>query len=127
MATTGQVESLIYSKPESRAPTGTHYCPGCTHGIAHRLIAEVIDELGLREETIGVAPVGCAVFAYNYFTMDFAAGAPGGGRAPGGPRAFSGTPRALGASRQGRGGARLPDAHGGEPIPARRLGLRRPT
>jgi len=80
MATTGQVESLIYSRPESLTPTGTHYCPGCTHGIAHRLIAEVIDELGLREETIGVAPVGCAVFAYNYFNMDFAEAAHG--RAP---------------------------------------------
>ena len=58
--------------PEALAPTATHYCPGCTHGIAHRLVAEVIDELGVREDTIGVASVGCSVFAYNYFSVDFA-------------------------------------------------------
>ena len=49
----------------------THYCPGCTHGTAHRLIAEVIDEMGLKGKTIGVASVGCSVFAYNYFDVDF--------------------------------------------------------
>ena len=48
----------------------THYCPGCGHGTAHRLIAEVIDELGIRERTIGIAPVGCAVLAYNYLDVD---------------------------------------------------------
>ncbi|HAE59776.1 MAG TPA: 2-oxoglutarate oxidoreductase, partial [Anaerolineae bacterium] len=48
-----------------------HYCPGCTHGIAHRLIAETLDEMGLAEKTIGVAPVGCSVFIYNYFETDF--------------------------------------------------------
>lgn len=74
------VESLIYTKPGSLTPVGTHYCPGCTHGIAHRLVAEVIDEMGLQEETIGIAPVGCAVFAYNYFRLDFAEAAHG--RAP---------------------------------------------
>ncbi|MGE5465501.1 MAG: thiamine pyrophosphate-dependent enzyme, partial [Syntrophothermus sp.] len=47
-----------------------HYCPGCGHGVAHRLIAEVISELGIQENTIGVAPVGCAVFAYNYLNID---------------------------------------------------------
>jgi 2-oxoglutarate ferredoxin oxidoreductase subunit beta len=73
-------ESLIYTKPGSLTPIGTHYCPGCTHGIAHRLVAEVIDEMGMRERTIGIAPVGCAVFAYNYFNMDFAEAAHG--RAP---------------------------------------------
>ncbi len=78
--TEGMVESLIYAKPRSLTPIGTHYCPGCTHGIAHRLIAEVIDEMGVREKTIGVAPVGCAVFAYQYFNMDFAEAAHG--RAP---------------------------------------------
>jgi len=57
-----------------------HYCPGCTHGIAHRLIAEVMDEMGIRERTIGVAPVGCSVFAYNYFDCDFVEAAHG--RAP---------------------------------------------
>jgi 2-oxoglutarate ferredoxin oxidoreductase subunit beta len=74
------VESMIYTKPESLTEIGTHYCPGCTHGIAHRLIAEVIDEMGVRENTIGIAPVGCSVFAYNYFNMDFAEAAHG--RAP---------------------------------------------
>mgnify|MGYP001766119051 FL=1 len=57
-----------------------HYCPGCTHGVAHRLIAEVMDEMDIREITIGVAPVGCSVFAYNYFNCDFVEAAHG--RAP---------------------------------------------
>jgi 2-oxoglutarate ferredoxin oxidoreductase subunit beta len=74
------VEELVYQRPASLTPVHTHYCPGCTHGIAHRLIAEVIDELGIREKTIGVAPVGCSVFAYNYFDCDFAEAAHG--RAP---------------------------------------------
>jgi 2-oxoglutarate ferredoxin oxidoreductase subunit beta len=74
------VESQIYAKPESLTKGGTHYCPGCTHGISHRLIAEIIDEMGERENSIGIAPVGCAVFAYNYFNMDFAEAAHG--RAP---------------------------------------------
>ena len=77
MADANMVESLVYTKPESLTQVGTHYCPGCTHGVAHRLIAEVIDEMGLREQAIGVAPVGCAVFAYNYFNMDFAEAAHG--------------------------------------------------
>src|SRR5512145_1072379 len=62
---------LVYSRPESLTDVSTHYCPGCTHGTAHRLIAEVLDEMGLRERTVGVAPVGCSVFAYNYFNCDF--------------------------------------------------------
>ncbi|HLN63704.1 MAG TPA: thiamine pyrophosphate-dependent enzyme [Symbiobacteriaceae bacterium] len=53
------------------SPVVTHYCPGCSHGVVHRLIAEVIDELGIRESTIGVASVGCSVLAYNYFETDF--------------------------------------------------------
>lgn len=73
-------ESLIFSKPESLTKVSTHYCPGCSHGVAHRLIAETIDEMGLRENTVGIAPVGCSVFAYNYFNMDFAEAAHG--RAP---------------------------------------------
>ena len=71
---------VVYTRPDSLADTPTHYCPGCTHGVAHRLIAEVIDEMGLRESTIGVAPVGCSVFAYNYFDCDFVEAAHG--RAP---------------------------------------------
>jgi 2-oxoglutarate ferredoxin oxidoreductase subunit beta len=61
----------IFSRPESLTEVVTHYCPGCTHGVIHRLVAEVLDELGLRERTLGVAPVGCSVFAYNYFNTDF--------------------------------------------------------
>ncbi len=60
----------IFSKPKSLFDTQTHYCAGCGHGIVHRLIAEVIDSLGIREKTIGLAPVGCAVLAYNYFNFD---------------------------------------------------------
>lgn len=62
---------VIFSRPEAMTDTITHYCPGCTHGIIHRLIAEVIDDLGVRERTLGVAPVGCSVLAYNYFHTDF--------------------------------------------------------
>ncbi|MFN2363713.1 MAG: thiamine pyrophosphate-dependent enzyme, partial [Halarsenatibacteraceae bacterium] len=60
----------IAGYPESLDNQSTHYCPGCTHGIIHRLIAEVIDELEIREETIGVAPVGCSVLCYEYFDVD---------------------------------------------------------
>src|SRR3990172_1499359 len=73
-------EQLVYERPHSLSETPNSYCPGCTHGVAHHLIAEVLDEMGLRERTIGVAPVGCSVFAYNYFNMDFAEAAHG--RAP---------------------------------------------
>jgi 2-oxoglutarate ferredoxin oxidoreductase subunit beta len=68
---TNALAQIVYQRPESFTDTPTHYCPGCTHGIAHRLVAEVLDEMGLREKTIGVAPVGCSVFAYNYFDTDF--------------------------------------------------------
>ena len=71
---------VVYSRPKSLSGIPTSYCPGCTHGVAHRLIAEVLDEMGLREYTIGVAPVGCSVFAYNYFDCDFVEAAHG--RAP---------------------------------------------
>jgi len=64
-------ETLVYARPKSFTQAQTHYCPGCTHGVAHRLVAEVLDEMGLREKAIGVASVGCSVFAYNYFDMDF--------------------------------------------------------
>ncbi len=69
-----------FSKPEAMSDTMTHYCPGCTHGIVHRLVAEAIDELGIRGRTVGIAPVGCAVLAYNYFDCDFQEAAHG--RAP---------------------------------------------
>jgi len=71
---------VVYSRPVSLTDTPTHYCPGCTHGVAHRLIAEVMDEMGIRENAIGVAPVGCSVFAYNYINCDFVEAAHG--RAP---------------------------------------------
>ena len=70
----------VYCRPSSLSEVPTHYCPGCTHGIAHRLLAEALDELDLREQTILVAPVGCSVFAYNYFEVDSAEAAHG--RAP---------------------------------------------
>ena len=62
---------VVYKYPKTLVDISTHYCPGCTHGVAHRLIAEVIDEMDLSDKTIGVAPVGCSVFAYNYFNFDF--------------------------------------------------------
>jgi 2-oxoglutarate ferredoxin oxidoreductase subunit beta len=80
MVVTTVPTQVVYSRPESLTEIPTHYCPGCTHGVAHRLIAEVLDEMGLREQTIGVAPVGCSVFAYNYFDLDFIEAAHG--RAP---------------------------------------------
>ena len=58
---------VVFDKPHALTDKPFHYCPGCTHGIIHRLVAEVIDELGLEEKTVGIAPVGCAVFAYTYF------------------------------------------------------------
>jgi 2-oxoglutarate ferredoxin oxidoreductase subunit beta len=69
-----------FSKPAALSDTMTHYCPGCTHGIVHRLVAEAIDELGIMDRTVGIAPVGCAVLAYNYFNCDFQEAAHG--RAP---------------------------------------------
>lgn len=61
---------LVYQRPAALRDVAMHYCPGCTHGAIHRLVAEVIDELGIRERTIIVAPVGCAVYAYQYFNLD---------------------------------------------------------
>ncbi|RLC04198.1 MAG: 2-oxoglutarate oxidoreductase [Deltaproteobacteria bacterium] len=69
-----------FTKPKSLSDQITHYCPGCTHGVIHRLVAEVIDELDISGRTVGIAPVGCAVLAYNYFTFDFQEAAHG--RAP---------------------------------------------
>ena len=69
-----------FTKPRSLSDQPTHYCPGCTHGIIHRLVAEAIDELDIMERTVGIAPVGCAVLAYNYFNFDFQEAAHG--RAP---------------------------------------------
>ena len=74
------MEEIVFQRPESLYHTVTHYCPGCIHGIAHRVIAEVMDEMGIRGKTIGIAPVGCSVLAYNYINCDFAEAAHG--RAP---------------------------------------------
>lgn len=71
---------VIFKRPESLADVSTHYCPGCHHGIIHRLVAEVIDELGMQDKAIGVAPVGCSVLAYDYFNIDMFEAAHG--RAP---------------------------------------------
>jgi 2-oxoglutarate ferredoxin oxidoreductase subunit beta len=62
---------LVFGRPLALSEMQTHYCPGCGHGLIHRLVAEVVDELGLRERTIGVAPVGCSIFASDYFNFDF--------------------------------------------------------
>jgi 2-oxoglutarate ferredoxin oxidoreductase subunit beta len=71
---------IVAKRPDSLLPVATHYCPGCTHGIIHRLVAEAIDTLGIEGKTIGVAPVGCAVLAYKYFACDMIEAAHG--RAP---------------------------------------------
>lgn len=62
--------SIVFDRPRSLEPVRMHYCPGCTHGIAHRLVAEVMDELDLAPRTVGIASVGCSVFAYDYFACD---------------------------------------------------------
>jgi len=68
---------LVYKSPKTLIDTPTHYCPGCGHGIIHRLIAEIIDDMDIRENTIGLAPVGCAVLAYNYLDIDMCEAAHG--------------------------------------------------
>jgi 2-oxoglutarate ferredoxin oxidoreductase subunit beta len=75
-----QEAELVFARPQALADVVTFYCPGCIHGIVHRLVAEVVDELEIREQIVGIAPVGCSVLAYNYFTFDFAEAAHG--RAP---------------------------------------------
>lgn len=80
MATATIREQIVYQRPKTLLDVHTHYCPGCTHGTAHRLVAEVIDELNIREKTILVASVGCSVFAFNYFDVDACEAAHG--RAP---------------------------------------------
>ena len=70
----------IFTRPRSMTEKNTHYCPGCTHGVAHRMVAEVIDELGIRESTVGIAPVGCSVLIYEYMDTDMQQAAHG--RAP---------------------------------------------
>ncbi|MEZ3590331.1 MAG: 2-oxoglutarate oxidoreductase [Muribaculaceae bacterium] len=73
-------ENRVYAKPRLLNDNNMHYCPGCSHGVVHKLVAEVIDEMGLDNSAVGVAPVGCAVFAYNYVDIDWIEAAHG--RAP---------------------------------------------
>lgn len=73
-------ENLVYTKPELMNDTHMHYCPGCSHGVVHKVVAEVIKDLDIQEITIGIAPVGCAVFAYKYIDIDWQQAAHG--RAP---------------------------------------------
>ena len=73
-------ENIVYKKPALITDNVMHYCPGCSHGTVHKLIAEVIDEMGIQDKTIGVCPVGCSVFAYNYIDIDWQEAAHG--RAP---------------------------------------------
>ena len=75
-----QPENLVYEKSKLLTEKPFHYCPGCGHGTVHRIIAEVLEELGVDDRTIGVSPVGCAVMAYDYFDVDFVEAAHG--RAP---------------------------------------------
>lgn len=63
-------ENLVYQKPRLLNDNPMHYCPGCSHGVVHKLIAEVIEEMGMEEKAIGISPVGCAVFMYNYLDID---------------------------------------------------------
>ncbi|MBN2165932.1 MAG: 2-oxoglutarate oxidoreductase [Marinilabiliaceae bacterium] len=73
-------ENLVYGKTPVLTDSVMHYCPGCSHGVVHKILAQVIEEMGIQEQTIGVAPVGCAVFAYNYIDIDWHEAAHG--RAP---------------------------------------------
>ena len=73
-------ENLVYKKPDLMNDNDMHYCPGCSHGVVHKLIAEVIEEMGMSEKTVGISPVGCAVFIYNYLNIDWQEAAHG--RAP---------------------------------------------
>jgi 2-oxoglutarate ferredoxin oxidoreductase subunit beta len=67
---TAEGMDVVYEKPDTLTDTPFHYCPGCGHGVVHRLLMEVIQEMGISDKTIGVAPVGCSVFAYNYMDID---------------------------------------------------------
>ena len=73
-------ENKVYARPRLLTENITHYCPGCSHGVVHRILAELLEEMGLEDKAIGVAPVGCAVFAYNYIDVDWVEAAHG--RAP---------------------------------------------
>src|SRR5665647_1021757 len=73
-------ENLVYDKSKIQEDVYMHYCPGCSHGVVHKILSELIEEMGIQKKTIGIAPVGCAVFAYNYIDIDWQEAAHG--RAP---------------------------------------------
>ena len=73
-------ENRVYKKPALLNDNHMHYCPCCSHGVVHKLVAEVIEDMGAEDKAIGIAPVGCAVFAYNYIDIDWLEAAHG--RAP---------------------------------------------
>ncbi|MBR4405153.1 MAG: 2-oxoglutarate oxidoreductase, partial [Bacteroidaceae bacterium] len=73
-------QNIVYKKPSLMNDSPMHYCPGCSHGMVHKLVAEIIEEMQLTDKTIGICPVGCAVFAYNYLDIDWIEAAHG--RAP---------------------------------------------
>ena len=75
-----QPQNLVYTKPTLMNDRPMHYCPGCSHGMVHKMVAEIIEEMNLTDHTIGICPVGCAVFAYNYLDIDWIEAAHG--RAP---------------------------------------------
>ena len=75
-----QPENVVYQKPELLNDVPMHYCPGCSHGVVHKLVAEVIADMGMEEKAVGVSPVGCAVFAYRYIDIDWQEAAHGSGR-----------------------------------------------
>ena len=75
-----QAENLVYKKPELLNDVPMHYCPGCSHGVVHKLVSEVVAEMGMADKTIAISPVGCAVFAYKYIDVDWQEAAHG--RAP---------------------------------------------
>ena len=70
-------ENLVYKKPKLMNNVPMHYCPGCSHGVVHKLVAEVIEEMGMEDKTVGVCPVGCSVFAYRYLDIDWSEAADG--------------------------------------------------
>ena len=76
-------ENLVYKKPELMNDVQMHYCPGCSHGVVHKLVAEVIEEMGMEDKAVGVSPVGCAVFAYRYLDIDWQEAAHGRASAAG--------------------------------------------
>ena len=94
---------LVYSRPQALVDVPNHYCPGCGHGIIHKLLAQVIDELGIREQAILVAPVGCSVLMYYYLDLDCLRGGPRPGPG-GGHRAEAGAPGPRGHLLPGRRG-----------------------